>query len=352
MSMCSRWLRPRVAHRPACRDRHGPGVRLRDRRGGGGDLRARGLADAGAQTFAPDAHVDGDPSALPLLAAWANAMRARSSSPCTHHDDRLRALLVDAVDEAFLASPAEGAERLASQGSGRGCSPSATSRGPGSAPACLLRLGSPRSLARSGPVLVRRRAARGADGTTVVPHAVRPVYVRQPDAVIARERALRPLRIEAAMTRSSSRCCTVRHDRPHGPDARSRRDPRGGRRLVHQPLDARHVRLGSAATRTCARVYVYRSARGEVLAYCAVWLVFDELHINNLAVLPEWRRRGVATELLQHVVDAGGAAGAQSRHARGARLEPRQRGSSTSVRVPAGRAPAGRYYTNPVGGRA
>ena len=34
-----------------------------------------------------------------------------------------------------------------------------------------------------------------------------------------------------------------------------------------------------------ARFYVARSA-GAVVAYCAGWVIFDELHINNLAVDP------------------------------------------------------------------
>lgn len=59
-----------------------------------------------------------------------------------------------------------------------------------------------------------------------------------------------------------------------------------------------------------ARVYVSR-AGGAVVGYCAVWHVFDELHINNLAVLPEWRRRGVARSLLQHALAASAATGAR-----------------------------------------
>ena len=35
------------------------------------------------------------------------------------------------------------------------------------------------------------------------------------------------------------------------------------------------------------------------------------LHINNLAVLPEFRRTGVASELLEFVLRAGAAAGAR-----------------------------------------
>jgi ribosomal-protein-alanine N-acetyltransferase len=60
-----------------------------------------------------------------------------------------------------------------------------------------------------------------------------------------------------------------------------------------------------------AHLYVYRHTDGVVVGYCAVWRIFDELHINNLAVLPTWRRRGIARELLQHVLDRAAASGAR-----------------------------------------
>jgi [ribosomal protein S18]-alanine N-acetyltransferase len=47
-----------------------------------------------------------------------------------------------------------------------------------------------------------------------------------------------------------------------------------------------------------------------LIAYCAVWVIFDELHINNLAVHPDWRRRGVARALLDFVLSAAREAGA------------------------------------------
>ncbi len=58
-----------------------------------------------------------------------------------------------------------------------------------------------------------------------------------------------------------------------------------------------------------ARFYVARSA-GAVVAYCAGWVIFDELHINNLAVDPAWRRRGVASALLTFVLASAAAEGA------------------------------------------
>jgi ribosomal-protein-alanine N-acetyltransferase len=45
------------------------------------------------------------------------------------------------------------------------------------------------------------------------------------------------------------------------------------------------------------------SPRGAIVAFCAVWIIFDELHINTLAVHPELRRQGLASLLLTHVIE-------------------------------------------------
>lgn len=51
-------------------------------------------------------------------------------------------------------------------------------------------------------------------------------------------------------------------------------------------------------------------ADAELVAYCAVWVIYDELHINNLAVHPDWRRQGVARQLLDVVMGEAAAVGA------------------------------------------
>ena len=38
--------------------------------------------------------------------------------------------------------------------------------------------------------------------------------------------------------------------------------------------------------------YLARDNDGRVVGFCSFWRVLDELHINNLAVLPEFRRAG------------------------------------------------------------
>jgi ribosomal-protein-alanine N-acetyltransferase len=51
-----------------------------------------------------------------------------------------------------------------------------------------------------------------------------------------------------------------------------------------------------------ARVYVLRVAGHRVAAFCACWIVYDELHINTIAVHPDLRRRGLATLLMQRLL--------------------------------------------------
>ena len=58
-------------------------------------------------------------------------------------------------------------------------------------------------------------------------------------------------------------------------------------------------------------VYAARDQEGRILGFCSFWRVLDELHINNLAVLPAERRAGVATALLDHVLKEGARLGAR-----------------------------------------
>lgn len=51
-----------------------------------------------------------------------------------------------------------------------------------------------------------------------------------------------------------------------------------------------------------ARVYVARLPGIPVVAFCACWIVVDELHINTIAVAAGFRRRGLGRALMQHVL--------------------------------------------------
>ena len=72
--------------------------------------------------------------------------------------------------------------------------------------------------------------------------------------------------------------------------------------------------------------YLAKDAAGETVGFCSFWRVLDELHINNLAVVPGRRRAGVATALLEHAIRQGAAQGATR-----ATLEVRR--SNTAARL-------------------
>jgi ribosomal-protein-alanine N-acetyltransferase len=61
-----------------------------------------------------------------------------------------------------------------------------------------------------------------------------------------------------------------------------------------------------------SRVYVMRDTAGRLVAFCACWLVADELHINTLAVKHDERRRGHATRLLGFVFQEALAEGVRA----------------------------------------
>ncbi len=94
-------------------------------------------------------------------------------------------------------------------------------------------------------------------------------------------------------------------------------------------------------------IYVLRTPDCPVAAFCAFWRVADQMHINNLAVRPELRGRGLASRLLADVMAESARMGALR-----ATLEVR-RSNTPAVRLyaKAGFTEAGvrrNYYTQPV----
>ena len=61
-----------------------------------------------------------------------------------------------------------------------------------------------------------------------------------------------------------------------------------------------------------SRIFVVRTPRWPVAGYCAAWFLAGEVHINNLAIRPECRRRGLAPILLARVLEAAAREGAGS----------------------------------------
>lgn len=56
-------------------------------------------------------------------------------------------------------------------------------------------------------------------------------------------------------------------------------------------------------------VYALEDGGGQLIGFCGCWFVFDELHINTLAVADQFRRRGHATRLLRFVLTEAAAVG-------------------------------------------
>ncbi len=49
--------------------------------------------------------------------------------------------------------------------------------------------------------------------------------------------------------------------------------------------------------------YFVAEEDGNIIGYCGIWCVQDEGQITNIAVLPEYRRLGVASRLLERLID-------------------------------------------------
>ena len=59
-------------------------------------------------------------------------------------------------------------------------------------------------------------------------------------------------------------------------------------------------------------IYVLRTPDVRVAAFCAFWRVADQAHINNLAVRPELRGRGLGSQMLAAIVAEAQRLGAGS----------------------------------------
>jgi ribosomal-protein-alanine N-acetyltransferase len=94
-------------------------------------------------------------------------------------------------------------------------------------------------------------------------------------------------------------------------------------------------------------IYVLRVPDHPVAGFCAFWRIASEMHINNLAIRPELRGRGLGHSLLQASLDAAAELGATS-----ATLEVRRSNAAARrLYARAGFYEAGvrrNYYTKPV----
>jgi len=49
--------------------------------------------------------------------------------------------------------------------------------------------------------------------------------------------------------------------------------------------------------------YIIAKVDGEVVGYAGLWKVFDEGHITNIAVHPEYRKCGIGSRLLEEMIN-------------------------------------------------
>ena len=54
--------------------------------------------------------------------------------------------------------------------------------------------------------------------------------------------------------------------------------------------------------RSVCHILLVRTNECAVAGFCAFWLVFDEIHINNMAMRPGYRAQGIGTALLHRVL--------------------------------------------------
>jgi ribosomal-protein-alanine N-acetyltransferase len=92
--------------------------------------------------------------------------------------------------------------------------------------------------------------------------------------------------------------------------------------------------------------FLLARAGDQVVGACTYWRVLDEIHINNIAVVPAFRRAGIGSALLARVLQEGRAGGA-------ARVLLEVRRSNEAARRLYGRAGfvltqiRRRYYSDP-----
>jgi len=58
--------------------------------------------------------------------------------------------------------------------------------------------------------------------------------------------------------------------------------------------------------------YIVIEADEKVVGYCGVWIIIDEAHITNIAILPEYRGRKLGEALLRKIMDYARENGAKT----------------------------------------
>lgn len=146
----------------------------------------------------------------------------------------------------------------------------------------------------------------------IAPHAVVPIYVRRPDAELARERRRNSGTPDPGIGTGEGKHVNdvqpviERVSSGHDLDdvaaleAACFTNP-WTREMLERELHRSDV----------ARVYVLKDGAGGVAAFCTCWIILDELHINTIGVDPARRRQGLASTLMRHVMEAAARSGAR-----------------------------------------
>lgn len=94
-------------------------------------------------------------------------------------------------------------------------------------------------------------------------------------------------------------------------------------------------------------VFVLRTPEARVAGFCAFWRVADQIHINNLAIRPELRNRGLGRFLLQRVLEEADHLGAvhATLEVRRSNAAARRLYEGAGFRLAGVRAS---YYTHPI----
>ncbi len=173
-------------------------------------------------------------------------------------------------------------------------------------------------------------------GDTVDPAGVQPLYIRRPDAEIARDAAHHSVvqatdnpslaKVQGPRSRVSAMSIVV--------EPVTSAEDLGGLLAVEQASFlnpwTRDMYVAELRNPEMSHLLVAKDSAGRVVGFCGFWRVVDEIHINNLAVLPEYRRQGIASMILGRVFAEGRRARRRSRHARGTAIE---RDRATFVRT-------------------
>jgi ribosomal-protein-alanine N-acetyltransferase len=99
--------------------------------------------------------------------------------------------------------------------------------------------------------------------------------------------------------------------------------------------------------RSVCHIYLLRTQECPVAGFCAFWWVTDEIHINNVAVRPQFRGLGFGTALMRHVLDEARRLGARraTLEVRASNAPARRLYARLGFHVAATRR---NYYSNPA----